>query len=127
MKLEIQPLYDRVVARRLDPIVETEGGLEIPEMAQEKPQEGTVLSVGPGRVNPATGEFISMMVRPKDKILFGKYAGIEIETDRGAIVILREDEILGIVKKGSLHPTGVRALPNADSPEETKRPRPRMR
>jgi chaperonin GroES len=110
-KLQIEPLYDRIIARRLEAITETDGGIALPEMAQEKPQEGTVISTGPGRLSPATGEFVSMQVAVGDRILFGKYAGLEIETDDGNLTILREDEILGIIRKGYLKDYGVRGLP----------------
>ncbi len=93
----IDPLNDRVLVRRVEPETKMKGGLYIPETAQEKPLEAIVISVGPGRANDA-GVDVPLHVKAKDRVLVGKYAGTEIRIDDTDHVILREDEIIGIVR-----------------------------
>lgn len=94
-----EPLYDRVIARRVEQIEAPGSLIYIPETAKEAPQEGEVLSVGCGRIMES-GQIIPLRVKVGDRVLFGKYAGTDIELSRTVkVLILREDEILAIVKK----------------------------
>jgi chaperonin GroES len=92
----IRPLYDRVVVRRVAEEARTASGLYIPEQAKEKPAQGEVLAIGKGR-RLESGELIPLETAVGDKVLFGKYSGTEIEFDGEKLLILREDEILGVV------------------------------
>lgn len=96
MATNIRPLRDRVIVKRIEEGERTKGGLIIPDTAKEKPQEGKVVAVGPGKQDD--GKVISLDVRPGDKVLFGKYSGTEIKLDGEEHLILREDDILGIVE-----------------------------
>jgi chaperonin GroES len=96
MATNIRPLHDRVIVKRLEEEEKTKGGLIIPDTAKEKPQEGKVVAVGPGKQDD--GEVISLAVKPGDKVLFGKYSGTEIKLEGEEHLILREDDILGIVE-----------------------------
>lgn len=95
--MKIRPLNDRVLVLRIDEGEKTKGGIIIPDTAKEKPQEGKVIAVGPGKVNE-NGDRIPMAVKKNDRILFGKYAGNEIKIDGVEHLIMREDDILGIVE-----------------------------
>jgi len=95
--MKVKPLYDRVLVRRLEEKEQKRGGIIIPDTAKEKPMEGKVIAVGAGSVNKE-GKRQPMEVKAGDRILFGKYAGTEIKIDDEEHVILREDEILGIVE-----------------------------
>ena len=92
----LRPLYDRVVVRRVVEEERSKGGLFIPEQAKEKPAQGEVLAVGKGR-RLESGELIALETAVGDKVLFGKYSGTEIELDGEKLLILREDEVLGVV------------------------------
>ncbi len=95
--MKIRPLYDRVVVRRLeDKETTTAGGLFIPDSAKEKPQEGEVVAVGKGK-RLENGSVVALDVQPGDRILFGKYSGSDIKLDGEEYMIMREDEILGIL------------------------------
>jgi chaperonin GroES len=96
MATNIRPLHDRVIVKRLEEEEKTKGGLIIPDTAKEKPQEGKVIAVGPGKQDD--GKVISLDVKPGDKVLFGKYSGTEIKLEGEEHLILREDDILGIVE-----------------------------
>ena len=96
MAINIRPLRDRVIVKRIQEEEKTKGGLIIPDTAKEKPQEGQVVAVGPGKQDD--GKVISLDVRAGDKVLFGKYSGTEIKLDGEEHLILREDDILGIVE-----------------------------
>ncbi|MBW1785088.1 MAG: co-chaperone GroES [Deltaproteobacteria bacterium] len=95
--MKIKPLNDRVLVARMDEEETTSGGIIIPDTAKEKPQEGKVIAAGPGKVDD-NGERVPMEVKAGDKILFGKYAGNEINIDGVEHTIMREDDILGIIK-----------------------------
>jgi chaperonin GroES len=95
--MKLRPLNDRVVVLRLEEDQKTSGGIIIPDTAKEKPQQGKVIAVGPGKVDE-NGKNISMGVKKNDKILFGKYAGTEIKIDGVEHLIMREDDILGIIQ-----------------------------
>jgi chaperonin GroES len=92
MAVNITPLHDRVLVRRLEEKESVKGGIIIPDTAKEKPQEGEVIAVGNGRREK--GELIPLDVKPGDRILFGKYSGNDITIDDEEYMILKEDEIL---------------------------------
>ncbi len=95
--MSIKPLHDRVLIKRLeDAGDEIRGGIVIPDTAKEKPQEGEVVAVGEGKVLEG-GETVKMSVKEGDRILFGKYSGTEVKIDDEEYLIMREDEILGIL------------------------------
>ena len=95
--MKVKPLYDRVLVKRVEEKGEVvKGGIIIPDTAKEKPQEGTVIAVGSGKVDE-NGKRIPLDVKTGDRVLFGKYAGTEIKIDEVDHIILREDEILGVV------------------------------
>jgi len=95
--MQLQPLSDRLVVKPLDAETVSKSGIVIPDTAKEKPQEGEVIAVGPGRVDK-DGQRIEMEVKKGDKVLFGKYAGDEFKLDGVEYKIIREDEVLGILK-----------------------------
>jgi chaperonin GroES len=92
----IKPLGDRVVVQPLEADEKTDGGLYIPDTAQEKPQKGTVVAIGPGRVE--NGTQIDMSVSEGDEILYGKYAGTEVTLDGAEFLIMRENDIFGVIE-----------------------------
>jgi chaperonin GroES len=94
--MKVKPLYDRVLVKRVEPSEHKKGGIIIPDTAKEKPMEGKVMAVGAGRVEK-DGKRIPLEVKAGDRVLFGKYAGTEIKIDDEEHVIVREDEILGII------------------------------
>ena len=96
--IQLQPLHDRVVVKRTEETEETRSGLYIPDTAKEKPQEGEVLAVGAGKTVPETGQRIPIDLKVGDRILFGKYSGNEIKLDGEEYLILREDDVLGVVE-----------------------------
>lgn len=96
--MNIRPLYDRIVVKRLDNDAEkTAGGLFIPDSAKEKPQEGEVVAVGQGKRSD-DGKLIPLDVKAGDRILFGKYSGSDIKMDGEEYLIMREDEVLGVIE-----------------------------
>jgi chaperonin GroES len=94
--MKMKPLYDRILVKRIEEKEQKKGTIIIPDTAKEKPMEGKVIAVGAGAVNKE-GKRTPMEVKVGDKILFGKYAGTEIKIDDQEHVILREDEVLGIL------------------------------
>jgi chaperonin GroES len=96
-KVGIRPLRDRLIVQRMDEEAKTASGLYIPDSAKEKPQQGKVIAVGKGKVNE-DGTIVPMAVNAGDKILFGKYSGTEIKLDGCEYLIMREDDVLGIVE-----------------------------
>ncbi|HEY1204072.1 MAG: co-chaperone GroES [Bryobacteraceae bacterium] len=95
--MNIRPLYDRIVVRRLEDKETIQGGIIIPDSAKEKPQEGQVIAVGQGK-RLDSGKVVAPDVKAGDRILFGKYSGSEIKLDGEEYVIMREDEVLGILE-----------------------------
>ena len=91
------PLHDRILVRRIDEGETVRGGIIIPDSAKEKPQEGEVISVGKGKSNDE-GKVFPLDVKGGDRILFGKYSGTEIKIDGEEFLIMREEEVLGILK-----------------------------
>ena len=96
--MKIRPLQDRVIIKRVEEEEKTKGGIIIPDTAKEKPIEGEVIAVGDGKVNER-GELVKLTVKVGDLILFGKYGGTEIKINDEEHLIMREDEILGIIEK----------------------------
>jgi chaperonin GroES len=98
--MNIRPLHDRIVVKRLDTEEEKIGGLFIPDSAKEKPQQGEVVAVGNGKRGD-DGKAIPLDVKAGDRILFGKYSGSDIKIDGNEYLIMREDEVLGVLEGGS--------------------------
>ena len=96
--MKIRPLNDRVLVLRIDEEEKTSGGIIIPDTAKEKPQEGKVVAVGPGKLDD-DGKRIALEVKKNDRVLFGKYSGTDIKIDGVEHLIMREDDILGIIEK----------------------------
>lgn len=95
--MSIKPLHDRILVKRVDTEgEEVRGGIVIPETAKEKPQEGEVIAVGDGKVLDS-GQTVKLSVKAGDRILFGKYSGTEVKIDDEEYLIMREDEVLGIL------------------------------
>ncbi len=94
--MHIRPLHDRVLIKRLEEKEVIKGGIIIPDTAKEKPMEGEVVAVGPGKIQE-DGKRSPMDVQPGDRILFGKYSGTEIKIDEEDFVIMREEEILAVL------------------------------
>lgn len=96
-KLKFRPLHDRVVVKRIDAEEKSKGGIIIPDTAKEKPQEGKVVAVGKGKKTDE-GKLIPLDVKAGDKVLFGKYSGSEVRIEGEEHLILREDDILGVLE-----------------------------
>lgn len=96
--MKVRPLYDRILIQRIEADEEVRGGIIIPDTAKEKPMEGKVISVGAGKMDE-NGKRIPLDVKEGDRVLIGKYAGTDIKIDGEDYVIIREDEVLGIVEK----------------------------
>lgn len=95
--MNFRPLHDHVLVKRLEADEEMQGGIIIPDTAKEKPQEGEVLAVGPGRIQE-DGSRRALAVAAGNKVLFGKYAGTEITLDGEELLVMRESDLLGIVE-----------------------------
>ena len=98
MSTKITPLHDRVIVRRIEEGEQVRGGIIIPDTAKEKPQEGEVVAAGEGKYKD-DGTRQALDVKPGDRVLFGKYSGSEIKIDGEEYLIMREDEILGILER----------------------------
>jgi chaperonin GroES len=96
----IKPLQDRVIIKRIEEGEQIRGGIIIPDTAKEKPQEGEVIAVGEGK-KLDNGERVPLDVKEGDRVLFGKYAGTEIKLDGDEYLIMREDDILGVIERAS--------------------------
>ena len=96
MATKFTPLHDRILVRRVEESETTRGGIIIPDSAKDKPQEGEVISVGRGKSNDE-GKVFPLVVKAGDRILFGKYSGTEIKIDGEDFIIMREEEVLGIL------------------------------
>jgi chaperonin GroES len=99
MAQKLTPLHDRVVVRRTQEAETVRGGIIIPDTAKEKPQEGIIIAVGTGRYEK--GQTVPLAVKEGDRVLFGKYSGSEIKIDGEELLIMKEDEILGILSGAS--------------------------
>jgi chaperonin GroES len=95
--MTIRPLYDRIVVKRIEEKQQMQGGLHIPDSAREKPQEAEVTAVGKGK-RLEDGTLVALDVKVGDRVLLGKYSGNEIKIDGQELLIIREDEVLGIVE-----------------------------
>jgi len=96
--MNIKPLEDRVVVKSVEPKDKTKGGIYLPDTAKEKPQEGKIMAIGPGKVSNS-GELIKMTVNVGDRVLYGKYSGTEITIDGKEYMIMRESDIYAIIAK----------------------------
>jgi chaperonin GroES len=96
--VKIRPLQDRVIVKRIEEEEKSKGGIIIPDTAKEKPQEGKVIAVGKGKVNE-DGKVTPLDVKVNDRVLFGKYSGTEINIDGIEHLIMREEDILGVIEK----------------------------
>ena len=94
--MKIRPLYDRIVVKRIEQQEQLQGGLYIPDSAKEKPQEGEVVAVGKGK-RLEDGKVVPLDVQVSDRILFGKYSGSDIKLDGEDFIIMREEEVLGVI------------------------------
>jgi chaperonin GroES len=95
--MKIKPLNDRILVKRLEEEAKTKGGIIIPDSAKEKPAQGEVIAVGDGKLDD-TGKRIPMQVKKGDRVLFAKYAGTEIKIEDDEHLVMREDDILGIIE-----------------------------
>lgn len=95
--MKIRPLNDRILVKRLEEEEKTAGGIIIPDSAKEKPAEGEVVAVGPGKLSDQ-GERMTLQVKEGDRILFSKYGGTDVNIDGGEYLIMREDDVLGVVE-----------------------------
>ena len=95
--MEVRPLYDRVLVKRVEEETKTLGGIIIPDTQTEKPAQGEVVSTGPGH-RQDNGDFRTLDVKKGDRVLFGKYAGTEVKVEGDELLIMKEDDILGVVQ-----------------------------
>ncbi|MBE0557087.1 MAG: co-chaperone GroES [Proteobacteria bacterium] len=95
--MKIRPLNDRLLVQRLQEEEKTAGGIIIPDSAKEKPAEGKVVAVGPGKLNDS-GERVALQVKAGDRVLFSKYGGTDVKLDGEDYLIMREDDVLGVVE-----------------------------
>ncbi len=95
--MKIRPLQDRVIVKRLEEEQKTAGGIIIPDTAKEKPQKGEIVAAGPGKKNE-DGKVAPLDVKPGDKVLFSKYAGTEIKVEGEELLMMREDDIMGVIE-----------------------------
>ena len=96
--MSVRPLHDRIIVERLEEEEQRVGGIIIPDSAKEKPQQGKVIAVGKGRIEK-DGKITPLDVKANDTVLFGKYAGQEIKIDGNEYLIIREEEVLGVIEK----------------------------
>ena len=96
--MNVRPLHDRIIVERIDEEETSSGGIIIPDSAKEKPQQGKVIAVGKGRIEK-DGKVTPLDVKAGDTVLFGKYAGQEIKVQGGEYLIIREEEVLGVIEK----------------------------
>jgi chaperonin GroES len=97
-RIKVRPLHDRIIVQRIEESEQKVGGIIIPDTAKEKPQQGKVIAVGKGRVEK-DGKVTPLDVKEGDTVLFGKYSGQEIKLDGDEFLIMREEEILGVIEK----------------------------
>lgn len=96
--MKIKPLHDRILVKRLEEDEKTKGGIIIPDSAKEKPAEGEIIAVGTGKVSE-DGKVTPLAVKAGDKVLYSKYAGTEVKVDGQEYLMMREDDVLGIIVK----------------------------
>ena len=95
--MKFRPLHDRVVVRRVDSEAKSAGGIIIPDTAQEKPQEGEIVAVGPG-ARDESGKLVPLDVKSGDRILFGKWSGTEVKVDGEDLLIMKESDVMGVIE-----------------------------
>jgi len=95
--MKLRPLHDRILVQRVEEVTTTKGGIIIPDTAKEKPAEGKVIAVGNGKIGE-DGKKIPLDIKKGDRILFGKYSGTEVKIENEEYLIMREDDVLGIVE-----------------------------
>jgi chaperonin GroES len=95
--MKIRPLHDRVIVKRLEEVRTTASGIVIPDTATEKPDQGEVIAVGPGKKDE-NGKVITLDVKVGDKVLFGKYAGQSVKVDGQELLVMREEDLMGVVE-----------------------------
>ena len=95
--MKLRPLHDRILVQRVEEVTTTKGGIIIPDTAKEKPAEGKVIAVGNGKIGE-DGKRIPLDIKKGDKILFGKYSGSEVKIEGDEYLIMREDDVLGIIE-----------------------------
>ena len=95
--MNVRPLHDRVIVKRLEEEEKTSGGIIIPDTAKEKPQQGKVMAAGKGRFLE-NGQVVPLTVKEGDRVLFSKYAGTEVKLDNEEVLIMREDDVLAIIE-----------------------------
>jgi chaperonin GroES len=115
--MKFRPLHDRVVVRRIEAEEKTKGGIIIPDTAKEKPQEGEVVAVGPGGRDDS-GKLIPLDLKVGDRILFGKWSGTEIKMHDEEVLIMKENDVMGVVESRAAEG------PSAQSPASRSRPAP---
>lgn len=98
--MRIRPLYDRIIVRRLEERKQTASGIVIPDTATEKPEQGEVIAVGSGRLLEG-GTTLPLQVKPGEKVLFGKYSGQTVKIDNEEYLVLKEEDVLGVIESGS--------------------------
>jgi chaperonin GroES len=96
--MSFRPLHDRIVVKRIDADEKTSGGIIIPDTAQEKPQAGEVIAVGPGARNER-GELVALDVKVGDRVLFGKWSGTEVKIDGNDLLIMKESDVMGVLEQ----------------------------
>ena len=97
MAMNIRPLYDRIVVKRIEETETMKGGIIIPDTAKEKPQEGEIVAVGPGARDEA-GKLVKLDVKVGDRVLFGKWSGTEVKIDGEDLLIMKESDIMGVIE-----------------------------
>ena len=95
--MNVRPLGDKILVKRAEAQSKTDSGIYLPESAKDKPRQGTVLAVGNGRLNKETGNYIPFTVQKGDSVIFSSYAGSELKIDGDEVLIMTEDDILGII------------------------------
>ena len=97
--MQIRPLYDRIIVKRLEEEKQTASGIAIPDTAKEKPEQGEVIAVGHGRLLE-NGSTLPLQVKPGERVLFGKYAGQTVKIDDEELLVLKEEDVLGVIEGG---------------------------
>lgn len=95
--MSLRPLHDRLIVKRSEPELKTASGIVIPDSAGEKPEQGEILAVGPGKRNDK-GDFIALAVKPGDKVLFGKYSGQTVKVDGQELLVIREEDVFAVLE-----------------------------
>ena len=101
--MQIRPLYDRIIVKRIDPLRQTASGIVIPDTAAEKPEQGEVIAVGNGRLLQ-DGSVRPLQLQPGERVLFGKYAGQTVKLDDQELLVLREEDVLGVIEGSTAAP-----------------------